>query len=336
MSIIKNEEGYTLIIVIWAVVILSFIFINLVDEISLDRHLAEYEIGEKKIRQVEISALNMAINKLRQDETTTYDGPDDEWVEGILTEINDINCQVMITDYGSKININFIDIDLLTELPWWNEEISEVLDEGLISDPVLLKDVLGDNYKSFISSFTTLGKFNINNDSLAGLTKFLSFYGLSEDVINTIENNLKKFRKEKKSFQNIEDLPIKIKGIDYTTIEKIANQFILEGRININLVSEEVLDTLKTVLGLNEKTSEELITYRNSETIDDLGVLKDLISEEDYKKIKPYLTTSSSFFVINIKLTDMADNILRETEVVIEREYPEEDESQVEIIKYLK
>lgn len=336
MSILKNEEGYTLIIVIWAIVILSFIFVSLIDEVSLDRHLVNYEIKEKKIRQTEISALTMAINKLRQDETMNYDGSDDGWAKGILTEINDIKCQVMITDYGSKININFIDIDLLTELPWWNEEIAEILDEGLISDPVLLKDVLGDNFKLFISSFTTLGKFNINDDSLAGLAKFLSFYGTSEDSINSIKNNLKEFREEEKSFQNIEDLSIKIKGIDYTIIEEIRSHLILEGRININLTSEQVLDTLKIILGLNEKTVDKLITYRNSEQLDDLEVFKDVINKEDYKKIKPYLTTSSSFFLINIKLIDMEDKVLRETEVVVEREYIEENTSQVEIIKYLK
>src|SRR5690554_4027476 len=137
----KSEDGYTFIIVIWAIVILSFIFLSLFDEIFLERYLVEYEINQKNIRQTELSVLERAISILNNDEIKEYDAVDNQWAKVVNNEINNIKYQIEIKDYGSKLNINFLEVDKLKEKDWWQEEVEILMSEGLIEDLFLLKDI---------------------------------------------------------------------------------------------------------------------------------------------------------------------------------------------------
>ncbi|MEJ6951297.1 hypothetical protein [Natronospora cellulosivora (SeqCode)] len=332
---IKNDEGYTFLIVIWTIVILSFIFVNLVDEVFLDRHLLEYEMRELNLRQAEISALKMAINTLKQDEIIDYDAFDNIWANEIETEINSIKCKIVIKDYGSKLNINYIDTGLLEEELWWEEEIENRLAEGMIPDLVLLRDILLDeDYAFFIETFTTLGKFNINGDSLDSLENFLSFYGISEGQINTIKNSVESHRERGTYFQNGDELLANIDGLNHTILEEIEDNLSFEGRININMVSEEVLETLIMILGLSENTLNNLIAYRNVEPIDELESLRNIINEDDYELLKPYLTSRSIYFQVSIQLKDESDEHLRSVKVDLKRTYLDNDNFKIKIIRF--
>jgi len=334
MSIIRrnNEKGYTLIIVLWTLVILGIIFSALIEEVSLNNNLLEYNLREQKIRELMVSGVMLAINKLKTDETT-FDTIRDQWHQVVKGEQDGIKYEVEILDAASKVNINYSAEALLKGFDWWNEELMERRNRSIIPDLVFIRSILGEDYQDARKLLTIYGNYNLNADPVEGLEKLLRFLDISEQQIKIITNNLKEFRDEGKQFQSIEQFPLEIEGVDLATFEKIKPYLGITGRVNINLVEDAILALYLETAGVSKKYVEELIEYREEHDIEELDQIYKLLPDDAATFLTKHFSASSTFFLISISIKpeDTVQSYLYR--VLVEREYDGE-EWQVKVIKW--
>ncbi|MFW6238806.1 MAG: hypothetical protein ACOC5A_06190, partial [Halanaerobiales bacterium] len=147
MKKISGEQGYTLIMVLWGVVILTIILAGLLEEVSLETLITENTMRQKEREQTVRSAVMQAIELLKKDETPDADTPQDEWSREIKDELNGIEYTLNIEDGGSKFNPNYTPGELLSQLEWYDEDFRETLPDKLIPDIELIEEELGSHYE---------------------------------------------------------------------------------------------------------------------------------------------------------------------------------------------
>jgi hypothetical protein len=288
-------------------------------EVHLSSLLLRNNLDERKVRQVNISAFNLAINSLLEDESD-FDTKWDKWIIDKKGEIDNIKYEIEIEDIGSKFNINFSNYIFLSQLACWNNNMENMLNESLIYDLFLLKNGSGEAYYDENYDYlNTFGKFNINCDNLNSLGKILDLILIHESIKALIISSLNNLRHDEKYLSSIDDLPLYINGLDLNTLEKLRPFISTQGRFNINFISDELLGIIIKGLKIDSKYKNTIIKYRQNNEIRDLSELKFIMPEADFKILKPCFTTSSTYFLIHIK--SFLDNSERNKniEVVVER-----------------
>ncbi len=326
----KSEKGYTLVIVLWTLVILGIIFSALLDEIYLDNNLLQYNLQEQKIRGVMIAGVMLAIKELSNDETP-FDTVYDSWYQPIKGNRNNMEYTVRLEDYGSKINLNFASDDLLKGFKWFSNGLMEKRRMEIVPDLLFIKDILGKDFQKAFRFLTIYGDYNLNGDPVDGLEKLLQFLGITEQQINLITTSFKEYREEGNSFQSIEQFPLEVNGIDLVTFERLKPYLGITGRLNINLVEEELLARYFEFTGIGMKYLKELIGYRREQEIEELNQLYNILPEEAYSLLR-YFTTSSKFFSITISVIPEDAEKPYVGRALVEREL-DGDEWQVKILK---
>ncbi|MFP4017419.1 MAG: general secretion pathway protein GspK [Halanaerobiales bacterium] len=329
MLMLKNEEGYTLIVVLWSIVILTVIFSYILDDYYLDSYLIENYSEQKQLRDTALSAYNIAVNSLMNDQTL-YDTDQDNWLKAVEGSNGIVHYQIKISDAGGFLNINYTDLDVLREIEGWETQVEDLIEGELVADPFMLEDYFPE--VSISTKLTSLGKFNINHDSPDKLEKMFDFQGLTYVFSEVLVEDIKNYRKEGRSFSDLASIPALIDGVDISTFEKIKPFLTLEGRININYVDEETLAAIIKGNGLEEQVLELILSYRNKNEITELEVLNNIISDEQYEKIGGYFTTGSRYIKIMIT-AEIPGKRNYQINSVIKRQYLD-DKWKIEVISW--
>ncbi|MFP4662090.1 MAG: general secretion pathway protein GspK [Halanaerobiales bacterium] len=314
---LKKEEGYTLIIVLWSIVILTIIFSYILDNYYLDSHLIENYSEQKQLRDTSMSAYNIAVNTLMNDQTL-YDTVQDNWLKAIEGSNGIVDYQVKISDAGSFLNINFVELDVLREIEGWDSQVEDLIEGELVADLFMLEDYFAE--ANISTKLTSLGKFNINHDSPENLEKIFDFAGLNYAFSEVFLEDLKSYREEEQKFDDIDSIPAELDGIDISTFDKIKSYLTVEGRINLNFVDEETLAAIIIGKGLEEQVLESIISYRKENEITELDALQNIISDEAYHEISGFFTTGSRYLRIVIN-ADIPEKRSYQISSVIKRQY---------------
>lgn len=305
MLIFNKEEGYTLIIVLWSIVILTLIFSYLLDDYFLENFLVENYSRQQKIKEAAFSAYNIGLNLLLNDETL-YDAGSDPWVKGVRGEIDGLKYTVSIEDIGSRINLNYDDLEIINRLDVWEgdlAEISDCLDELLLADLIFLKGFLAaEDYQVLSAYTTTYGSYNINHDSPRKINKILNLLDLTYVQHNVLIENLVNLREEGEVINNLDELPLLVEGLGVYVYEEIKPFLSTEGRININLVDREILKAVFLHYELEKEPLDIILSYREENEIKNLGDLSTLINNEAFAEISTIFTTGSVFLEITVQV----------------------------------
>lgn len=303
MLILKEEEGYTLIIVLWSIVILTIIFSYLLDDFFLDGYLVEGYSQQQKLKEAALSVYNIGLNLLLNDETT-YDTESDDWTKEISGNINEISYTLNIKDVGSRINLNYDNLNILSELDDWDGDIEEIafyLEEDILSDILFLRDVLDDNNYQVLSRYTTTyGNYNINHDPPRKTKKVFRLLGLEYAFTDSLIDSLISYREEEDEIEDLDELLHRWDGFGISVFDEIKPYLSLDGRININLVNENILQAIFKSYDLDSNLVENVIEFREENKIINIEDLSFLLSSENFKKIKGFFTTHSKFLELDI------------------------------------
>ncbi|WP_018248983.1 type II secretion system minor pseudopilin [Orenia marismortui] len=333
-SLKENCDGYALIIVLWTLVILSVIFVNLFDEVQLNSFLIRNNLDKKKIYNTSLSGIIMGIDKLKSD-NTEYDIPEDEWNKNLEGTEDQLEYKVEIEDIGSKLNINYTKQDILSKLDWWNEEVEQQIEEkiakqGFVINLLLIKDILGEDYSKAIDSLTTYGYFNLNSDDLNKLRRLLEFLELNSVERNLIYGYLNKERRAGRRIKEIKQLEtLYLKGLSERTLNSIRPYLAVNSNLNINFISEDLLEVVLKGLNINLSYKEKIIKLRQREGIKELSEIS-----TSQKNLLNYFTVSSKLFLITSRVFSNDGKPLKEIKCIVERNKDEDDNWKIKILKW--
>lgn len=303
MLLAKEEDGYALIIVLWSIVILSIIFSYLLDDFFLDSYLVEAYSQQQKLKETALSVYNIGLNTLLNDKTI-YDTGRDDWINEFKGDINDIKYTMNIEDIGSKINLNYDNLDILNELDDWDGDVDEIrtcLEEDILPDILFLKGVLDDQNYQVLSDYTSIyGNYNVNHDSPQKINKILKFLELDFVDSNLLADSLTNYREEEGEISNFDELSLIWNHLGISVFEDMKPYLNLEGRININLVNEDILKAIFKFYGLDSNLVESVMAFRKEKELKNLDDLSFLINAEDFEELKNFFTTYSTFLELDI------------------------------------
>ncbi|OCL27221.1 hypothetical protein U472_07055 [Orenia metallireducens] len=350
----KDENAYALIIVLWSIVIIGIIFANLADEAYLNNLLTRNDLKRREVRDASLSGLMYGIDILKEE--IDYRDVKDMIVKELDFESgNDISCQVEIEEIGSRLNLNYDPYRTLSSLKWWSKDLEQEVEKSdLFPNLSFSKEIIEENYNKDYEEFsfdivskevTTYGKFNINYARLDSLRKLLELRGVDESQRNIIIQELSRLRREDKLIDLVDEMPNLITGLDMTSFDKIKPYLSTEGRININLVSEELLDVLiERILISRDKDSKSssrysrlIANYRNNYQIEDFEKLRshlNIFQGEEFDLLNVYFSTYSKYFSIKVKSSSQDIKIQKNLNVIVERLKTGRDTYKIKIINW--
>jgi general secretion pathway protein K len=351
---VKDENAYALIIVLWSIVIIGIIFANLADEAYLNNLLTRNDLKRREVRDASLSGLMYGIDILKEE--IDYRDVKDMIVKELDFESgNDISCQVEIEEIGSRLNLNYDPYRTLSSLKWWSKDLEQEVEKSdLFPNLSFSKEIIEENYNKDYEEFsfdivskevTTYGKFNINYARLDSLRKLLELRGVDESQRNIIIQELSRLRREDKLIDLVDEMPNLITGLDMTSFDKIKPYLSTEGRININLVSEELLDVLiERILISRDKDSKSssrysrlIANYRNNYQIEDFEKLRshlNIFQGEEFDLLNVYFSTYSKYFSIKVKSSSQDIKIQKNLNVIVERLKTGRDTYKIKIINW--
>lgn len=331
MKHFKSNDGVALIMVLWAIVILSFLLISLSEDIRLESFLTRNLMDQTQIQYIAQAGLARGLAELTNDQSIA-DGLQEKWLQPIKGQIEDRGSFVVsIEDIGSRFNMNYIGEPVLGQLldelePEFKEWRLENLPIHLMQE---LEEFSEGNYENIKDQITFYGKFNLNNDDYSVLKEVMMNQRVSEWITDQVVQELLKLEEP---LLSKDDLLLKVPSLDMSTYELIEDQVDIVGNLNINLVDEEIITLLLDVLKIPQDRLTEITTMREKETIDDLQVLAQLIGKEDSEKLAPYLTVTSRYFRIT-SIAESSSTSIQKT-IIIEVERIPEKITQGEVLEW--
>ncbi len=312
----ESENGIALIIVLWTIVILSFLLVSLSEDIQLETFLTRNLLDETQLQYIAQAGISRGIGELTRDQTL-IDGTDELWLESIQAQIENLGeFEVKIDEIGSRFNINYVNEKILQGLiadyaqdfiSWryeqerfdLREQLEEFAPTGKEQDIQMIEDCI-----------TFYGKFNLNTDDYEMFKKIMMNKRVSEWVADQV---IAELRNLDEPLRSLDDLALKVPSMDSSTLDLIKGEVGVKGNININLVDKEILSFLIECLGLSKEQVTALAAYRKENTIEDLEVLRGVLGEDNYKQLAPYLTVSSEYF----RITSTAQSLTSSSSKVI-------------------
>ncbi|MCK4257730.1 MAG: general secretion pathway protein GspK [Halanaerobiales bacterium] len=308
----ESEDGVALIIVLWTIVLLSFLLVSLSEDVQLESFLTRNILDETQLQYIALAGISRGIGELTRDQTLA-DGKDESWLKSIQAQMeNQGEFEVSIDEIGSRFNINFVNEQILEGLignyaedfiRWRYEQdgFDVIVQLEEFTSTIQEKD-----FKTIEDYVTFYGKFNLATDDYEMFKKILLGKRVSEWVADQVIQELKSLEEP---LNSLEELILKVPGLDSSTVDLLSEEIDVKGNININLVDEEILSYLTECLDVSKEQVSSLVEYRKENTIEDLEVLKGVLGEEDYKKIAPYLTVSSEYFRITSKARSLTSSL---------------------------
>ncbi len=262
-------------VLIFILIIISFcIGIALtVNENAIDSYSLSNEVKDYIQSSIYASTAAKGIAQLIKEDDKKYDSKFDSWAQIPGISIENGYITVRVIPVNSKIS--------LSNLTSSNERIKSMTEFSLIDffekndfeSPMAIKDW-------------------IDNDS------DISQGGLEDWEY---ENNGLVFRTKNGNLDTLYELNYILKDKIYNKIKNVFTSVNYGSKININFVSEDVLNFWLPEL---EKYSSEIIAYRQNNIYKDVSQIRKAvdISQDLYVKVAPYLTEKSSFFYVIIEV----------------------------------
>ncbi|PRX30493.1 general secretion pathway protein K [Orenia metallireducens] len=350
----NDEKGYALIIVLWIIVIVGVIFANLADETNINNLLTRNDLKRREVRNAALSGLMYGIDTLKEE----IDYSD---IEGMIVKEldfefgSDIDCQVEVEEIGSRLNLNYDPYRILSSLKWWSKDLTEEIEKSdLFPNLSFAKEIIEENYDKDYKKFSfdlvpkeviTYGNFNVNYSRLDSLEKLLELRDVDESQRDIIIQELTRLRREDKVIKLVDELPNLIAGLDMTSFDKIKPYLSTEGRININLVSKELLDVLiERILISRDKDSKSssrytslIVNYRDNYQIKDFKQLQNhlnIFRGEEFDLLNVYFSTYSKYFSIKVKSLSKEMKIQKNLKIIVKRLKTNRDSYKIKIINW--
>ena len=358
----EGKRAYALIVVLWSIVILTIIFVNLIDEAELNSLLLRNNLQRRELRSAAVDGVMRGIASLREDETKA-DAGDEAWAKvREFKPSSRISTEVKISDLGSKLNINYRSraafVKLAEELDWaeidWKELSTKLVWErdveneeeklGLISNLALLREEFESkaDYQQTKELFTTYGCFNPNLYQAEAAVQLLYFLKekldlttLSQALILDIGAEVS--QGEHKGYDSVQGFLEEALPTSPYLREKIAPYLTVKPRININFVSAEVLALIlsnREEAGSDyKKRAEKIVTYCREHRVKNLDQLNKIGVGIISPQLKGYLTTSSSYLLITVRALNQKTGQEEKIEAVVHKRW-EDEESKVQIVDW--
>jgi len=206
------------------------------------------------------SAISVA-KKLLEDDDNNYDSPDDDWFNLPPFRANDDTIVSMsIMPINARIDIN--------ELVSSNKDLAERTKTAFLT----IVNSKGDNANEMYSDIVDWMK---PNTETGYAKKIRSFYSLKE--IDYVKG-LKGFSKDFHNYFTVADT---------------------KGKINVNFAPVDVIEAYLPEIG---DCALDIVKYRKNQVFKNVTQLRDVgcISDKEYLKILPYVTTTSDFFDVRV------------------------------------
>ena len=367
----KRAKGYALIVVLWSIVILTIIFVNLIDEAQLNNLLIRNNLEQRELKQAAVDGIIKAIDLLERDQSKA-DTRAEKWAQPIqFSRRPNLNCQVKVTDIGSKLNINYTAQDDLLKLQnwdwekvkWnkladkllWEEELSTPEAEnklGLIPYFSMLKAEFEStkDYQQSREFFTTYGAFNPNLHQEREFYKLLYFlkekldlYTLNQTVITKAGEKLAPTKGQASNrpehFSTVKEFLKEAFPLNPELRTEIAPYLTVQKRININFVNQKVLQLILTKLHQDslvsspQDTAAKIIDYCKEDEIKKLSKVDQIGVGRISQELEPYLTTASSYLLIEAQAINEQTKRQQKVKAVVHKTRAEE-KVEIQIINW--
>ncbi len=332
MRRLDSKDGVALILVLWAIVILSFLLLSLTEEIQLESYLTRNLLEQTQLQHIAQAGIARGIAALEGDQTIV-DGRTEIWLAPIIGEIEDQGIfEVTIEDIGSKFNMNYIGFPILDQLvPTYVEEFKEW---RLKEFPFFIQQDIeqfpnSEDFESTAQYMSFYGKFNITIDDLEVLKALM----VQQDIAEwTAESVVQELGQIEEPITSLDELLLHIPSMDTTTFNAIRDELTVTGNLNINLVDEGVLVALAESLKIDQDLIAVILEAREREVILDFKELEDELGAEDYHRLAAYFDVKSSYF--RITCTARSNNTSLEKTIVVEVERNPERVSRDRVLEW--
>ena len=318
MSRRNSNDGVALIMVLWTIVIMSFLLLSLSEDIQLESFLTRNLMDQMQVDFVAQAGIARGMAEIRGDRTLA-DGKTEPWMQPINGQIDDRGTfQIAIEDIGCRININYIGDPLLPALvtDFAKEFAAWRRDKFPVCSMQELKEFPNFDFKSIENKITFYGKFNLNTDDYTLLKEIMLKKRISEWTADTIIEDLKR---AERPILSLDELPLKVPSMDLSTLGMIRDDVEVRGSININLVSEELLVKILTSYNVQQDQITYITTLREKETIANLEKLVPVIGEYGYNHMSPLFDVTSRYLRITCMAKSTVSSIEKKIIIEVER-----------------
>lgn len=365
----NKKTGYALIVVLWLIVILTIIFVNLIEEAQLNSLLLRNNLQRRELNQAAIGGVLRGINLLQTDKTTA-DTRFEKWAQTIkFRPDSHLVCRVKISDIGSKLNLNYAAradfLRLQQQLEWeevdWQRLTDKLLGDKeldqaekkeeitIISNLVLLKKEFKSpaDYQQVAKIFTTYGYFNPNLHSQAGWEKLLLFLkekldlaSFQQNELTAAVNRLKQEQATNKSYATVKEFLRQVLPTSPQLRKKVKPYLRVTKRINVNFVNQAVLQLILSKLDQTKlvtspsKTAQEIVDYCAHHPVKKLSKLDQIGVGMISQDLAPYLTTHSSYLLIEATAVNHKSRQEQKVRAVVHKIRSTPDKVKVQIIKW--
>ncbi|MGE5576781.1 MAG: general secretion pathway protein GspK [Syntrophothermus sp.] len=328
---LNSQRGAALIVVLWLLVLLGLVVGFFMQRSHLELLVTRNFMEDSRNSQEVRAGINEGIRLLLADDND-YDSLADSWA---LAEGND-RYTLRIVDEGSRINLNAMREAILGQLPGiLPEELAALLDwrdlddqarqggaedsyyMGLperyhatngrfeVKEELKLVKGLSEVYDSWVDLVTVYGPLNVNTAAIDGLDALFASRGVDKFTAQFILNELILYRQGAPlgSLKDLEEWRKKMPSMTEEIFKKVQPDLTVEGTINVNTVSREVLLTLFRGLNLSDAYVDPLISARGKMAFPDLSQVKPVFggNTDAFNKLKNFFTTRSSYFTIEAR-----------------------------------
>ncbi|MGE5623432.1 MAG: type II secretion system protein GspK, partial [Methanocella sp.] len=242
-----------------------------------------------------------------EDTTLDYDGADEGWALPVVERFPAGEVKVVVSDEGSRLNLNLAPPAALARLPGMEPE---ALDAVLalrkhwleVPEEVRAVERLAGRWPDLDKLVTTFGPVNPFASS-EGLAALLEARGADEREVRETVFLVDELCQKPEAAQpeSLEALRRQIPGLPESVWDRLKDDLVLDGTINVNLAPAEVLSALWAGLGLGAESRQRLLTARQGGIFRTTGVLWQILQDEAAAKaLRPWLTVASQVFRLDV------------------------------------
>jgi type II secretory pathway component PulK len=329
----KTDEGSTLILVTWMVLLLAGVAGFLLYRAELEWAVTLNLEQKQQIREVARAALTENLALLTADEND-YDAREEAWFNqtGVFTTKRD-GCQMtlVVEDEGSKPQLNLLSEKGLTGLLGddlspdpvldWIDSDSELRAEGaeapyyqglnpacrprdgfMASLHELLQVKDGAQYYAKLApAVTVYGKYNPNALTAEKFAELLLAYGFDKYWVERVSNEFTEYR-EKKRFESMDDFA-KLASVSIATRDKLQPVLQFSGTCNLNFVSQTGLTAILSEAGQKTEWAAQIVQRVHSQPFTSVDEITAYFKTLNSKfKAQDYFTVNSTIFRYRIWL----------------------------------
>jgi len=289
-----NNKGSILVVVLIFTAILAAGAVSLLGKVALNLDRSE-QLLEFNQAGFYIHSAIASIESIINNDNNGYDSDEDIWANLPPISIKDGLISIQVMPANAKININNISSSDAATAKRVADAVEKLTNENDIEDA--LKHIKGwiDKKQSYDENY--------------------------------YQNRIPPYKPAKKPFYSLKEIDY-VNGLSKFS-EKFGSDFSVDGSkaININFANKDVIEAYLPEIA---DEADSIIKYRKKKPFKNITQLRNVsgISDKQYLEVQPYISTSSSFFIVKIVV------IIKKKEynatALIERE------PQTKVVKYFE